>query len=63
MRKSLLRVQGVGERARVKRVDQKRAMREHCALVDGALVGDFASIERRRIGEQAQASDARGAAR
>ena len=53
MQASLSMVITRGERRhRRKVVDQRGAMRQHGALVDRALVGDLADIERRRLGQQ-----------
>ena len=47
---------------RIKLLDQRRAAAQHRALVDRALVGGFAGIERRRLGHQDQPADAGRAA-
>ena len=44
------------------RLHLRFAVREHGTLVDRALVGDFALVDRRRLGHHLQARHARGAA-
>ena len=46
----------------IKLLDQRRAPGQHRALVDRALVGGFAGVERRRLGHQDQPADAGRAA-
>src|SRR2546421_10576584 len=51
-------------RRRIDIVDQAAAMLEHRALIDGALVGDFATIDRqRRIEQDRTGNPRRGAGR
>ena len=46
----------------MKGFDQCCAVRQHGTLVDGALVGDFAFVERWRVADQVQARHAAGTA-
>ena len=46
----------------MQRLHQPRALLQHGALVDGALVGDFAFVDGRRLVHQVQPGDAVGAA-
>src|SRR5882757_3823423 len=46
-----------GWRRRIKLVDQPAACVEHRALIDRALVGDFAAIDRQRRTQQDRARD------
>src|SRR5438270_13212474 len=50
-----------GFAAGVEPLDEVGAVREHGALVDGALVGDLALVDRWRLLEHERTRDARGA--